>query len=121
MTEVLSGFPPTVAAFKVTDKVTKDDYEKIIIPLVDKIAKEFKKVNFLLQLDTDMSNYSIGAWVDDILLGIKHIAHWHRVAIVSHHDIVKKITDVFGHLVPGEYRGFRMEDMSEATKWVSEV
>jgi hypothetical protein len=72
-------------------------------------------------LETDVSNFSIGAWIDDVLVGIKHITHWHKIAIISNQSAVKIITDVFGHLVPGEYKGFKIAQLEVAKKWVSEI
>lgn len=90
------------------------------MPAVDNQSKLFKKINFLLLIDTDLSNYTLGAWIDDALVGLKYFTHWHKVAIVSHNDAVKKITDLLGHLVPGEYKGFTTEDFEAAKKWVAE-
>ena len=119
MIEILNDVPRNVIGFRAAGKVTKDDYEKVLLPAVDSFSKNNKKINFLLLLDTDVSNYSFGAWVDDILLGLKHFSHWHKVAIVSHSNAIKKITDIFGHLVPGEYKGFITEDLGNAINWLA--
>lgn len=120
MIELLPSFPPHVAAFKATGKVSMKDYEDVLMPEVERVAKAFPKISFLLELDTDVSNYSLGAWIDDALVGLKHITQWKRVAIVSRQEAIRKITDIFGHLVPGEYKGFKTEDLEEARTWVSE-
>jgi hypothetical protein len=119
MIELLTGFPPHVAAFKATGKITMKDYDDLIMPEVDRIAKALGKVSFMLVLDTDVSNYSLGAWVEDAMLGIKHISHWKKVAIVSQQEAIKKITDLFGHVLPGEYKGFKMEDLEQAKTWIA--
>ncbi len=120
MIEIITGLPAHVAAFKATGKVTKDDYQKVLMPEVDRVAKKSGKLSFLLLLETNVSNFTLGAWADDILIGIKHITHWEKIAIISNQDAVKKITDVFGHLVPGEYKGFKIAELEAAKKWVSE-
>lgn len=120
MIEIINDLPPNVIGFRATGKVTKQDYDNVLMPAVDAQSKLFKKINFLLLIDTEISNYTFGAWVDDLLVGLKHLTHWHKVAIVSNNDTVKKITDIFGHLVPGEYKGFKTEDLEAAKKWVAE-
>jgi len=120
MIEIIKGLSPNIAGFRAVGKVTRDDYEKVLMPEVDRISKAHQKINFLLILDTEVSNYSFGAWVDDALVGLKHLFKWHRVAIISEQKLVKKITDVFGHLVPGEYKGFRKEETGNALKWLTE-
>ena len=61
MIELLKDMPPHVAAFRATGKVTKEDYERVVIPVVDVIAKTYHKIYFLLVLDTSVANYSAGA------------------------------------------------------------
>jgi hypothetical protein len=120
MIEIIQDLPPYVAAFKVTGAVTGEDYENILIPKVNQVAKDYKKINFLLWLNTDVGNYTIGAWIDDIAVGIKHFTHWHRMAIVSDQSMVKKFTDIFGYLIPGETKGYKSEDLPAALKWIAE-
>ncbi len=119
MIEIIPDLPPNVAAFRARGIVTKDDYETVLIPHVDFIYKTYGKINFLLWLETDVSHYTIGAWVDDALVGLKHLTHWHKIAIVSHQDIVKRITNVMGHLIPGETKGFTNAELAEAMRWIS--
>lgn len=121
MIEIMNDLPPHVAAFKASGKVTRSDYENVLMPHVDKTGKAFRKISFLLELDTNVGKYTIGAWADDLLVGIKHISQWHRVAIVSDQNAVKKITDIFGHLVPGEYKGFAIAELEAAKTWVSQI
>lgn len=120
MIEIMNDLPENVVGFHATGKVTKDDYEKVLMPAVDAQSKMFTKINFLLWVDTDVSNYTFGAWVDDALVGVKHFTHWHKVAIVSHYDVIKKITNVLGHLVPGTYKGFQNSQIEAAKTWVAE-
>jgi len=94
MIEIIQDLPENVIGFHATGKVNKEDYEKILIPAVDTQAKKFNKINFLLWVDTDVSNYTFGAWVDDALVGLKHLTHWHKVAIVSSSDTIKKIINI---------------------------
>jgi len=108
MIEIINDRPQYVVGFHATGKVTKEDYEKVLMPAVDAQSKKFNKINFLLWLDTDVSNYTFGAWVDDALVGLKHLSHWHKVAIVSHYYIIKKITNVFEHLVPAYIKASKL-------------
>jgi hypothetical protein len=120
MIELIKNLPEHVVGFRATGKVHKEDYEKLLIPIVDNEAKKFGRLDFLLVLETDVSNYSIGAWIDDALVGLKHFTQWHKIAIVSNQKAVVNITDVLGHLIPGKSKGFLLSDMDAAIKWVSE-
>ena len=120
MIEIINGLPPKVAAFRATGTITENDYINIINPLVEKVYKEFGKINYLLVLNTPLKNYTAGAWIKDALLGFIYFTDWNKIAIVSEKKSIKDFTDFFGKLVPGTSRGFMMEDLGMAEKWVSE-
>ncbi|MEO7316701.1 MAG: STAS/SEC14 domain-containing protein [Ginsengibacter sp.] len=120
MIEVMKGLPPHVAPFIANGKITQDDYDHIINPMVDKIYKEFGKINYLLLLNTNLNNYSAGAWIKDALLGFVYFTEWRKIAIVSEKQSIRKFTNFFGMFVPGKTRGFSLKDLELAEKWVSE-
>ena len=119
MLEVMNDVPAHVAGFRAKGEVTKDDYEKVLIPAIDALAEKFGKLHFLMVLDTDVKNFTLGAWLDDAKVGIKHITKWHRMAIVTDQKAVEKFSDFFGVLVPGESKGFTHAQLQEAIEWVS--
>lgn len=120
MIEIIPGFPSHVAAFNATGKITADDYTRTINPLVKKIEKEFGKINYLLVLNTPLSNYSLGAWIKDGLLGFRYFPKWNKLAIVSEKKRIKKFTDFFGKFLPSVTKGFMMQDLDIAKRWISE-
>ena len=61
----------------------------------------------------------MGAWLQDALLGVKHITKWNRAAIISDSETVIGFTDVFSKLMPGEFRGYHKADYNKAVDWVS--
>ena len=120
MIEVISGLPANVAAFNATGKVTAEDYKKTINPLVKKIAQEFGKINYLLVINTPLSNYSLDAWVKDGLLGFQYFTKWNKLAIVTEKKSIKDFTDFFGKFLPSVTKGFLMKDVDIAKRWISE-
>src|SRR5574340_392049 len=109
MIEIIHEVPAHVAAFRAVEKITEDDYINPINPLVAKINKEFGKISYLLVLNTELKNYSIGAWIQDGLLGLKYFTKWRKLAIVTQRKGIKDFTDFFGKLIPPKTRGFTME------------
>jgi len=109
-----------MVGFKATGKVTKDDFDNVVIPAVDKSVAANGVLNYLLVLDTEVSNFEGGAWLKDVFLGIKNLTKWNRAAIVSDSTGVKIFTEVFSVVTPGEFKGFKMDQLEEAIGWVSE-
>jgi hypothetical protein len=83
MVSILSSIPNNVAGFRVTGTVTRNDYDTVIVPVTETKLKETGEINFLLLVDTEIGNFTLGAWARDFLLGLKHITKWNRAAIVT--------------------------------------
>ena len=111
--------PPNVVGFKATGKVTRADFDGVLIPAVDAEAKKQGTLNYLLVLDTDISNMSAGAWVADITMGLKHFSQWRKMAIVSNHDGVNKVTDLSDPVLPGMVKSFTIAQTREAILWLA--
>jgi hypothetical protein len=120
MIEVIQGLPSFVAAFKANDVITGKDYDEIINPVVEKIYREYGKINYLLVINTPLGNYSAQAWIKDALLGFVYFTQWKKIAIVSEQKGIKTFTNIFGNLIPGETKGFMMDQLSEAKDWISQ-
>lgn len=111
--------PDTMVAFRAMGEVTKEDYENTVIPAVEALISSINEINFLLVLDTDIENFTLGAWMQDAMLGIKNLGKWNRAAIVTDSEKIIAFTNGFSYMVPGEFRGFKKEAYQEAVHWVS--
>lgn len=119
MIEQIKDLPPNMVGFRSSGEVTKDDFD-LVHQQVDLLVENTGKLNYLLFMDNDVSDFTIGAWIQDKLLGLQNIIDWNRVAIVSDSEGVIKFTNVFSKLIPGEFRGYHKKDYLEAVAWVSE-
>ncbi len=115
----MQHLPANMVGFKATGEVTQEDYNTSVIPVVKELVSKTNTLNYLLVLDTDVSNFTVGAWFKDAILGIRNLTKWHRAAIISDVRAVKTITDIFSALMPGEFRVFEHKDQQLAIDWVS--
>jgi len=120
MIERLMNLPSNVVGFRATGNVTREDFEQVVMPEVERLIKKTGKLNYLLILDTPLKEFTFGAWMQDVLLGIKHLTQWNRAAIITDSSGVQHFTQVFSALMPGEFRGFDKLDIDVAVDWVSE-
>lgn len=114
----IEDVPANMVAFRSSGEVTADDF----IPVREAVARLVEQtgtLNYMLVLDNSPADFTIGAWLQDALLGLKHLTRWNRAAIVSDSETVRKFTDVFSKLMPGEFRGFEKEEYAEAVTWTS--
>lgn len=110
--------PDNVAAFRATGEITKEDYQTVVEPTVQKLVDRINEINFLFLIDIEIENFTAAAWIEDAMLGLKNLGKWNRTAIVT--DSVKSIsfTKGFSYIVPGEFRGYKKEAFNEALNWV---
>lgn len=120
MIEQIKNLPENMVGFRALAMVTKEDFESIIMPEVEKAVAKTGKLNFMLVLDTNVKDFTVGAWIQDALLGLKNLTKWHRAAIVTDDTAIHQFTTIFSALVPGEFKGFKKIDMDLAVAWVSE-
>ena len=120
MIEQIKNLPENMVGFRALAMVTKEDFESIIMPEVEKAVAKTGKLNFMLVLDTNLKDFTAGAWIQDALLGLKNLTKWHRAAIVTDDTAIHQFTTIFSALVPGEFKGFKKIDMDLAVAWVSE-
>ncbi|WP_029272542.1 STAS/SEC14 domain-containing protein [Flavobacterium sp. KJJ] len=107
-----------IVAFRALAEVTKNDFLTVVTPAVEHLVKQTNEINFLLVLDTDLENFSAGAWLQDALLGLKHLGKWNRAAIITDSEEIISFTNGFSYVVPGEFKGFKKLDFNRALNWV---
>lgn len=114
----ITGLPETMVGFRADSEVTKEDFEKVHTKVAHLVEKQ-GKLNYMLVLDNSPKDFTMGAWLQDALLGIKHITKWNRAAIVTDIDGVITFTDAFSKVMPGEFRGYKKAEYDAAVSWVS--
>jgi hypothetical protein len=121
MLQFIKDLPNHVVGIRATGEVNKEDYEKVLIPRMEELARRQGEVDYLLVLETDVQNFSAAAWFEDLKLGLKNFTRWRKVAIVTDQKSVIWFSDMFSHLIPGYSRGYQLSELNEAIQWVSET
>lgn len=120
MIQLIDNLPTNMVGFRATGEVTENDFTNLVIPQVKAQVEKTGKLNYMLILDTSVKNFTLGAWLKDALLGIKNLTKWNRAAIVSDSAVIRKFTDIFSVLIPGEFKGFEHKELKAAIDWTAE-
>ena len=120
MVEKIPGLPDNVLGFTAKGTVTANDYESVIIPAVEALFSRQNKVRFLYHLGKDFTGFEAAAMWDDAKLGMKHLAGWEKVALVSDTEWIRAAVKIFGLAIPGQVRVFPNRELAAATRWISE-
>jgi len=114
----IQDLPPNVAGFKAVDQVSKEDFTNVVMPRVKALAEQEGEINYLLVIETPLSNFSFQSWMQDAWMGMKHLMKWNRVAIVSDKESIRTFTDIFSKFIPGEFRGYEPAQLQQAVVWL---
>lgn len=120
MLELIKDLPPHVIGVRATGKVTAHDLEEVVMPAVDRLVATTDKIHYLLVLENDIGDWSLGAFASDAGMGLKYFSKWSRIAVVSDQKNVRQFTDLFSSMVPGESKGYAPGELEQAKAWVSQ-
>lgn len=119
MIEMLEGFPDGVVAAVAKGRVTKRDYDDVLIPAVAAALGRRQKIRCYYELGAQFSGMDTGAVWEDFRLGIESLSRWERVAVVTDVEWIRLAITLFRFLVPGEIRIFPTNEATEARRWIA--
>ncbi|HVZ54844.1 MAG TPA: STAS/SEC14 domain-containing protein [Pseudolabrys sp.] len=118
MIDRIGGFPDNVLAFLCKGRVTKTDYDTVLVPAVLEALKTRDKLRLYYQIDADFTGFDPGAMWEDFKVGMEHLSRWERIALVSDVEWIKQMMRLFGFMVPAAIRSFPLAQAAEARAWI---
>ena len=120
MIELIEGLPDNVIGFAAKGKITGDDYEEVVIPAIEDHLARHDKVRLLYHCGPEMTGFDWSAAWDDAKVGLKHMTHWERIAVVTDESWIGNSVRVFGFMMPGHIEVYPNADLDRAKAWVAE-
>lgn len=118
MMTLLQNFPENVIAVAGKGKVSAEDYQKVLIPAVEKALQSHKKVRFLYDLGAEFSGMELGAMWQDFSFGVGHFNQWERVAVVTDNEWIKHAVHAFSFMMPCPIQVFSNAEFGAARTWI---
>ncbi|MET4142027.1 STAS/SEC14 domain-containing protein [Pedobacter sp. UYP1] len=119
MLTIIPNLPDHVFGVRASDQVTQDDLKQVLLPGLEALSARYKEIYYLLVLETNVQNFTAGAWIQDLIAGVKHLTQWKKMAIVTDQKAVEKFTDIFSYVSPGEAKGYELSELPQAIDWLS--
>jgi len=119
MLTIIDNLPDYVFGVRAQGEVNEVDLKTILLPGLSAVAEKYGEIYYLLVLDTKVENFTAGAWIQDVIAGVKHITQWKKMAIVTDQKAVETFTDLFAYVTPGDAKGFKLAEIDQAIAWVS--
>lgn len=106
--------------FSATETVTAQDYEEMLIPIVQDRMDGYGKVRLLVHFGEQFEGYSLGAAWDDAKFGLMHLGDFEKLAIVSDIAWLRSAVKVIAPFVRYPVNVFHDSALEAAKQWVSE-
>jgi hypothetical protein len=119
MIKHLEGFPNNVLAFICKGRVTKADYDAVLVPAVQIALRTPGKVRLYYEIDADFAGLELGAMWEDFKVGMEHLTRWERIAVVSDVSWIKHTVQLFSFLMPGTTRLYSRSEVEQAREWIA--
>ena len=119
MFEILEESQGNILGVRATGKLTKEDYEEVLIPRLETTAKEAGKVHVLFYMDDEFKGWEPMALVEDFKVGIGKYRHdFDKLAIVGGPEWVKLLIEL-DSIIPGaEMKTYSTDQLQEAWDWI---
>ena len=115
MIQIVEGLPENVVGIVAKGRVTNEDCNKILKPLMETSLKRHDKVRLYYEISC---RFPGAAW-EDLDLGIELMPSWERVAIVTDVGWVRHTVNALRFLIPGKVRVFTTNRAYEGCAWIS--
>ncbi len=118
MIEHLSNFPDHVLAFVCKGRVTKADYDAVLVPAVVKALEKHERVRLYYETSADFSGIDPAAMWEDFEVGMEHLKRWERIAVVTDVEWIKQTMRLFSFLMPDAMKSFSTSEAAQARTWI---
>ena len=119
MIEILEGFPDNVLAFVCHGQVTRQDYDTVLVPAVEKALGDHEKLRLYYETASDFAGIEPRAVWEDTRVGLAHRSRWERFAVVTDIEWIRHTMRFFSFLMPGEMKVFPSSERRHAREWVA--
>ena len=118
MMELIEDLPADTVGIASRGKITQEDYERVIIPAVEKRLKTHDKIKLLYVME-QFDGMELAAMWEDTTFGIKHWTDFSHLALVTDVDWVRHMTAFFAWMIPAEVKMFPDGEVEAARLWLA--
>jgi hypothetical protein len=123
MIEQIDDLPEPLVGLRFSGQVTRDEYERIILPAMQSVLERDEGARLLVVIDEGFERFEAGALWEDMKFGLgsglRHLSKWERTALVSDASWAHHAIGLLGWMVPGDVRVFPLDELDAATAWLA--
>ncbi|ROO85441.1 SpoIIAA-like protein [Actinocorallia herbida] len=119
MLERLEGLPAGVYGVRAVGTLSREDYETVIVPVVEEARKEGRKLRVLSEVGPDFHGLTPGAMWEDLKVGSSALRLFEGCAIVTDTKWIRESTRLASFFMPCPVRVFPLGEREAAAAWLS--
>lgn len=119
MFRIIPGFPDNVLAIEAIGKITAQDYDTMLVPVVESRMATHRPLDVLFRLGPEFEGYEMGAMVEDARLGLQHLKEWGRIAVVTDSAGLRDTANMFRIFLKRPLKVFFNADYDAAKDWIT--
>lgn len=119
MIEKLTGLPTGVTGLRADGRLTSQDYDDVITPMVDDAMRADTRLRCLVEISPDFAGLTPPAVADDLRLGLHAFSAFDGVAVVTGIHWIAATTKWAAFLVPFPLRVFAPGERDTAAEWLA--
>jgi len=118
MLKPLTDLPPGVDGLEAVGRVSKEDYESVMEPLLDAARRDGRKLRFVYQIGAEFKTFTPGAAWSDARLGLSNLRLFEAIAIVTDIGWIRESTRLAAFMMPCPVEVFSLADRTRAVEWL---
>jgi hypothetical protein len=119
--EILKDLPEGIVGVRAIGKISKEDYEKVLVPLFDEARREGRHLRFLYQLGPQFEGFTPGAAWEDARIGLQSLRLFDGCAVVTDVGWIRESTRVAGFFMPCPVQVFGNQEIDKAVGWLNSL
>jgi len=119
MFEFMKDAPVGVVGITAKGTVQKQDYENVLIPLMQEKLAAKEKVRVLMVFGPEFTGYTAGAMWEDSKFGFAHLRDFEKIAVVTDTAWLRHAVELFAPFIQCPMRVFAVNEAATAKNWVA--
>ena len=119
MLQQVPDLPVNVIGVRATGTLTREDYDSVFRPLLQRAHSEGRRVRLLYVFAPEFKGFTVGAGWEDVRLGLKYLRMFERCAVVTDTEWVRTTTRVGAALMPCPVKVFANDAFQQAVDWLA--
>lgn len=118
MIEKLEDVPAGIVALRPVGKVSPEDYDVVVRPVLEAAIREGRGIRALVQIDDAFKGLTPAAMWEDLKIGLQVLRYWAGCAVVSDIEWARRSCQLTAFFMPGPMRVFDEKDLDQAITWL---